>query len=83
MSDYEHEYECKAWVDGVLLDVVATYETEYPEILLYGIFLADGCDMDVTERIHPDEFDRIYMEISAKAVADMTDAAEMACEGER
>lgn len=79
----EHEYETKVWLDGKLVDVVATYESDFPDALVYGIFLADESDMDVTERIHPDEFDRIYMEICTKVVEDMADAADMACEGER
>lgn len=79
----DHEYETKVWLDGKLVDVVATYESDFPDALLYGIFLADESDTDVTERIHPDEFDRIYTEICTKVVEDMTDAAEMAADMER
>ena len=78
-----NEYNCKAFVNGVLCDVVASYEIDYPDALVYGVFKLDDPDTDVTEKIHPDEFDRIYTEICTKVVEDMTDTAEMACEGER
>ena len=79
----EYEYESKVWIDGKLLDVVAPYEVDYLEPLVYGVFTLDDMDTDVTEKIHPDEFDRIYREISEKVLSDMTDAAEMACDMER
>ena len=79
----DHEYECKAWIDGKPVEVVATYEVDFPDALIYGVFMIDEPDTDVTEKVHPDEFDRIYHEICAKVYEDMTDAAEMACDMER
>lgn len=80
----EHEYECKAFVDGKLVDVVATYEIDFPDTLIYGIFLAEPpISPDVTDKIHPDEFDRIYTEINARAFEDMACAAETYFEGNR
>ena len=79
----DHEYESKAWVNGKLVEVVATYEVDYPDALIYGVFEKADPENDLTELIHPDEFDRIYSEICAKVVSDMTDAAEMACDMER
>ena len=74
------EYKSSAWVDGKLVEVVATYELDGLEPLVYGIFALDNDDIDVTEKIHPDEFDRIYSEISADVVGTLTDAAEYAVE---
>jgi len=78
-----NEYESKAWVNGKLIDVVATYEVDYPEPLVYGVFEKDKPKNDVTDLIHPDEFDRIYSEICAKVVEDMACAAESYFEMER
>lgn len=77
------EHKTKAWLDGKLVDTIAVYDIDYPDALVYGVFIADESDMDVTERIHPDEFDRIYMAICAKVVSTTTDAAEMAADMER
>ena len=70
------EYQTLAWVDGNLVPVVATYEVDGLRPLIYGVFALDNEDIDVTEKIHPDEFDRIYSEISADVVGTLTDAAD-------
>ena len=75
------EYQTKAWVDGKLVDVVASYEMDGIKPLVYGVF--DESDTDVTEKIHPDEFDRIYWAIHTDVIGTMTDAAEYAAELER
>lgn len=77
------EYETLAWVDGHLIPVVASYEVEGLEPLIYGVFALDNEDIDVTEKIHHDEFDRIYTAICADVVGTLTDAAEYACGMER
>ena len=71
-----NEYETTAWINGKLVDVVATYEVDGLEPLVYGIFEQADPENDVTELIHPDEFDRIYSEISADVVGTLTDAAD-------
>lgn len=68
------EYESKAWVKGKLVPVVASYELSGYKPLIYGIF--DDYDNDVTEEIHPDEFDRIYIEIMTKTQEDAIGIAE-------
>ena len=68
-----HEYECKAWIDGKLTPVVASYEIDDMHPLIFGIFSADT---DVTDKVAEQEFDRIYMEIEADILGTMTDAAE-------
>ena len=73
-----NEYETAAWINGKLVDVVATYEVDGLEPLVYGVFALDNEDIDVTEKIHPDEYDRIYSAICADVVGTLTDAAEMA-----
>lgn len=78
-----NEYSTKAWLDGKLVDVVATYEVDGFEPLIYGVFALGNEDMDVTDSIHPDEFDRIYTAICENVVSTMTDAAEYAADMER
>lgn len=77
------EYETMAWVDGKLVDVVATYEMDGGRALVYGVFTLDGDDIDVTEKIHPDEFDRIYWAICTSDAESRIEAAEMAADMER
>ena len=77
------EYSTMAWLDGKLVDVVATYEVDGVEPLVYGVFALGNEDIDVTDAIHPDEFDRIYTAICENVVGTMTDAAEMAMDMER
>lgn len=82
-----HEYETTAWVKGTtgthLIDVVATYELDGLEPLVYGIFEKADPENDVTDLIHPDEYDRIYEAISADVVGTLTDAADYAAGMER
>jgi hypothetical protein len=72
------EFETKAWVDGKLVNVIASYEMDGIKPLVYGVFDAD--DNDVTEKIHVDEFDRIYWAIHTDVVGTMNDAADYAAE---
>lgn len=67
------EYETKAWIKGKLVPVTASFDLDGYKPLIYGIF--DTNDIDVTEEIHPDEFDRIYTEIM---ISVQEDAIEMA-----
>lgn len=78
-----NEYETLAWVGKHLIPVVASYEVDGLEPLIYGIFEKADPENDVTELIHPAEFDRIYSEISADVVGTLTDAAEYAVGMER
>lgn len=71
-----YEYETMAWVDGKLVQVVATYELDGLEPLVYGVFALDNEDLDVTEKIHQDEFDRIYSAICADTVSTLADASD-------
>jgi hypothetical protein len=68
------EYETKAWVNDKLIPVVATFEMDGYKPLIYGIF--DAEINDVTEELHPDEFDRIYTEIMTSAQEDAIAVAE-------
>ncbi len=68
------EYETKAWVNGKLVPVTATFELDGYKPLIYGIF--DPLENDITELIHPDEFDRIYLEIMTKTQEDAIGIAE-------
>jgi hypothetical protein len=76
------EYSTTATVDGELIEVVAEYDVDGYEPLVYGIF-AKADEEDLTMVISEAEFDRLYLEVSQHVIEDMTERAEMYAEGER
>jgi hypothetical protein len=76
------EFSTHAFIDGERLEVVASYETDGFQPMIYGIF-AKADDEDLTLLISEDQFDRIHEEVSQHIIERMTEAAEMMAEGDR
>ena len=55
-----NEYETLVTLNGSLALVSVSYEMDGYKPLIYGIFLMDEFDTDVTVDIEESEFDRVY-----------------------
>jgi hypothetical protein len=73
------EYSTTATVDGELIEVVAEYDVDGYEPLVYGIF-AKVDEEDLTLVISEAEFDRIYEEVSQDIIEQMNGATEQTLE---
>ena len=69
-----------AWLDGKQVPVTVCYEEANGKPIVYGVFHGDK---DVTWDIAKDEYALIYQKVQAHILESMTEAAEIAAEGER
>lgn len=78
------EFKTVAWVDDngrtVQIPVTVRYEELAGKPIVYGVFHGDK---DVTWELAKDEYALIYQKVGAHILESMTEAAEIAAEGER
>lgn len=74
------EFKTVAWLGGKQFPVTVAYEADGYKPLVYGVFHGDK---DVTWELAKDEYALIYQKVGAHILESMTEAAEIAAEGER
>lgn len=74
------EFRTVAWLGPKQVPVTVVYEADGNNPLVYGVFHGDE---DVTCDLAQPEYDLIYQKVGTHILESMTDAAEIAAEGER